>query len=351
MPLKNCALIPISNMNKKIFLALLFLFIGIGTGCFFRGEHAPQPDQELYDLLDKILQNGGGFNVLPNDQDSDYKSVDPGDKILPEDIENIYNLGIRNLVITQDEMTLLAKMKRLEYIRFVECEFSGDVFAPMENSMIRELYVAYSTMAGISGRSISKLKNLDTLGLTQSDIPDEFYKNCKSLNIKYLGIVEVSTRTENLKDMLPLPNLSMLLLCETDIDDGITGFLDELPNLNSLTIWGANKLQCEFIRDMKNTDNIERIEIGAPDINDEILSAVTRFENLKYLTISGDKITKDSIPVMESLANGDRYIILYNGDEPFYFSPVYDMAVPEPNPIESEYPIKSNDDQIDEEQK
>jgi predicted DNA binding protein len=108
----------------------------------------------------------------------------------------------------------------------------------------------------------------------------------------------------------------MLLLYDTDIGDGITDFLDELPALATLSISFSlpNKMRCEFIRDMKNTNNIEKIDIDNADIDDEILSEITRFKNLKSLSIRSSKITKDSIPVMESFANEERHIYLYNDD-------------------------------------
>ena len=330
-------------MKRTISLIVLFLLLCVSIGTFLWDSHIQNSDQELYDLLVKVLQNGGGFGVASNDPDTDYKHLGHGDRILPEYINSIDNLGVRNLVITQNEMIWFANLKNLEFLMFVECEFNEDVFAPLENSMIRELYVKQSVMPGISGRSISKLKKLETLGLTQSDFPDEFYKNCGALNINTLGIYEVSVRAKNLKDMLPLPNLSMLLLYDTDIEDDITGFLNELPNLKTICIYNASKLRCEFIRDMTNSDNIEKIEIGNTDIDDEILFAITHFKNLKSLIISGNKITEDSIPVMETFAKEERYIVLRDGDgEILYCSdPVYPIFIPSPE-------NSSTDDQIDE---
>ena len=252
--------------------------------------------------------------MASTDQNIDSQHVTPGDTIRPEDIENIDNLGIRKFVVSQDEMALLANIKNLKYLMFVDCEFIGDAFAPLENNVIRDLYVQYSVVPGILGRSIQKLKNLETLGLTQLDFPDDFFKHCGALNINSLAIVEVSVRTENLKDMLPLPNLSMLMLYDTDVGDDITDFLDELPALKTLSIAFSvpNKMRSKFLRDMKNTDTLEEITIENSDIDDEILSEITRFKNLTSVIIYGRKITKDSIPTMELFANGERYIVLRN---------------------------------------
>jgi hypothetical protein len=314
-------------MKKNIFLVtVLFACMGIGfcMWFFFRGMHleesihVQESDQSLYDLLVKVLQNGGAFYVASNDKDYDIKLVGPGDAIQKEDIENIDNLGIRKLILTQKEMALLANIKNLEYLMLVECEFTDDVFAPLENSMIRELYIKCPIeIPGISGRSIQKMKNLWNLSFTHGNFPDDFFKNCRSLNIGDLGIFEVSIRTENLKDMLPLPNLSGVMLFDTNVEDDITGFLDELPTLKTLIITFSepNKMRCEFIRDMKNADSIEEISIGYTDIDDEILSAITRFKNLKKVEIYGKNLTKGSIPVMESFANGKRRIYIRNDDE------------------------------------
>ena len=273
-------------------------------------------DQELNNLLVEILQYGGGFNVVLTGHDSSYKTVVFDDTILPEDIENIYNLGVRNLSVTQYEMALLTKLKKLAYIRFVASKFYGDVFAPLKNSMICELYIAYSEVEGISGRSVPKLKNLEVLGLTHSVIPDEFYKECNSLNINDLGISEIPVRVENLKNMLPLPNLLSLMLLDTRVGDDITDFLDELPYLETLIISFSlpNEMRCEFIRNMKNTDNIEIMEIRNTNVDDDILSAITRFKNLTSLTIRNSKITKDSIPMLKAFADGKRSIRIKNDD-------------------------------------
>jgi len=58
----------ISDMKKRISFVIVFLFLCVGMGFFFRDEqHALKTDQELHDLLEKIVQNGGGIGVASND--------------------------------------------------------------------------------------------------------------------------------------------------------------------------------------------------------------------------------------------------------------------------------------------
>lgn len=200
--------------------------------------------------------------------------------------KNDTSVSLYDVTVTVDDMKAIISMGKLEDISFSNCvidnstiKYLSDISAPIDSLSLRECtgFDDYS--------SISDLKYLQYLYITECDLTNDQLKGIKFDNKEYLHYIDLSGN-EKLSDVSPLGTLKVL--ADLTVDKTAVRDFSALKDCEALHVVSAQNCGIADISTLSNK-TMTHLYLNNNDISD--ISSFKNFEALSTLEIVNNKIS------------------------------------------------------------
>lgn len=305
--------------SNKILLALvgtsILFFLG-SLLIFFR------PATSEYDAVRHMLEHNAEITSRIPESESYYpKKLEQG-RYTDEDIKNITRFSFFKRSPDWQDIRALSSLKHVKELAFSEVTLSDRAIKEISNTQWkpRELMMLRSSFSKEGGFYLSKIEGLKIFGMVYCDITDDNLQLASGLEADSISFYDTPISERGLMNILPQNKLKGISLMLTDITDGITGFLNECPNLESITITDSPAVRCRFLLELKNTDAITHLQIARTSLDDEILMSFTPYNNLNYLEIVNCRITEKCRDLLQEWARKMYFVRVETAGQEIIFS-------------------------------
>lgn len=149
-----------------------------------------------------------------------------------------------------------------------------------ENKGLERLYVGHSDISDDDLEDISRIANLQRLGLLNSKIDIEGLESLSHSKVHDLDLSGTAFDVSWLPDLSRMPNLTTLHVSDTQLDDPLLGeIIKQLPNLRNLSLAGTS-------------------------VTSSGLSQLSKLKQLQYINVADCKLDRNSIRALENRLPG-----------------------------------------------
>nr|XP_048319753.1 chaoptin isoform X2 [Ziziphus jujuba var. spinosa] len=183
----------------------------------------------------------------------------------------------------------------------------------IETSFLSYLDISKSSLHRFS--FLPCLKVLEHLDLSSSMMEDDLVEEitCIGANLRYLNLSKTRVGSAGVGVLAGhLPNLEILLLSHTSIDDVAISYISMMPSLKDIDLSSTHikgiihQVGCEMdpvlsLTSLQSLTHLERLNLEHTLVRDAALDTISSFHELTYLSLNGVSLTDISLHSTSSI--------------------------------------------------
>lgn len=236
-------------------------------------------------------------------------------------------LFFQNRTIAGQVESLITNNQRLKSLTLSHCRFNKDLLAKLPSSVeylnlsasslvasdydalarntgVKILILRFNAVTGNDLRTLSTMKDLESLDLTNTHIDSEALRTLSSYKkLKYLTLADNDSIDDKaMRILTSMPQLAWLDISHTKVTAKGIEALSGMPNLNKLNA-KALMLEDKHMNALKNFKHLRTIRLNENLITSEALRIMPAFETMRELDLTDNKLDDDVVPFILRFKN------------------------------------------------